>query len=378
MLTVRLNAVALRNNLSNLGLKFQENKDMKACLARQSSPDTRKMLDQMAKDQTSFITKMITQKKFDTINDPESSDRILVEKDTGLAVLGLDGKLIYPIGRKNMGTHTFPMDEFIDKLISEDFEGYIKHPYLDSNGNVTIGAGILISSPEHFTKLQNEGYMFLYQGKPNVTLAQFESVFVQLKEINSDLNVSEHDEEFGPHLNEEKIQSLHEAGEINRYNFSADAYESVPLSLSLDDSKKYARHHTQTEVLKRVTQDLPDFQTYPPAVQMAIADLIYNIGIGKFRFVHNENGKATGKISWPKFKQALAYRDFYTAGEESSRRDVSQNRNKHVKDLLKLSVEPYYLSTDPECRKEALQIQADLKTVKRVAAPSALLARYKY
>lgn len=68
---------------------------------------------------------------------------------------------------------------------------------------------------------------------------------------------------------------------------------------------------------------IPRFDTVPRSGQKALLDMQYNMGDQKFR-----------GDSWPKFYKALDNRDWTAAAGQSSRRDVSLERNQAVRNWL--------------------------------------------
>ena len=77
-----------------------------------------------------------------------------------------------------------------------------------------------------------------------------------------------------------------------------------------------------TSIYKKTNGYPEDFDNLPDKVQIALFDMIFNLGKTKL------------KNTFPSFNAAIKASDWKKAALESNRPDVSTNRNTYVKDLF--------------------------------------------
>ena len=168
----------------------------------------------------------------------------------------------------------------------EIYEGRINHMYLDSKGLVTVGVGHLLKD-----------------------LASAQA-----------LNFKKSDNK---PASKEEIKADYEAVKKQPTNRMASFYKkSAKLHLADADINILTNKHINNfeSELKKI---FPDFSTYPNEVQLALFDIIFNVGMTDL------NNK------WPTFKKAVIDKDWAVAAKESNRKPpISAERNKYVKDLF--------------------------------------------
>jgi GH24 family phage-related lysozyme (muramidase) len=168
----------------------------------------------------------------------------------------------------------------------EKYEGRINHMYLDSKGLVTVGVGHL------------------------------------LKDLASAQALSFKKSDNKP-ASKEEIKADYEAVKKQPTNRIASFYKkSTKLHLADADINSLTNKHIDNfeSELKKI---FSDFSTFPNEVQLALFDIIFNVGMTDL------NNK------WPTFKKAVIDKDWATAAKESNRKaPISAERNKYVKDLF--------------------------------------------
>jgi len=181
------------------------------------------------------------------------------------------------------------MPKTIKAILRENLERYeerVPHMYLDSNGFVTVGVGHLISSVTEAQKL----------------------AFVTAE---------------GTSASGDEIKADFEAVKALTKNRLAKFYKQhTKLTLTNAEINRLRDNHIVSfgVELKRIYSD---FDTYPAEVQLALYDMIFNLGMTKLR------------NNWPKFNAAINAKNWQQAADESNRKaPVSAERNKYVKDLF--------------------------------------------
>lgn len=183
--------------------------------------------------------------------------------------------------RVSEGVETFAAD--VDAL-----EGTIDHMYLDTNGNVTVGQGKLLSSADDAADLP-------FQVRTTGTLAS-----------TADIR-----NEF------ETIHAMQDAVGREADYFAAFTH----LNLSQDTIERLVVEHIRDN-FEGLLSIFPDFGNFPVAAQVAIWDMVYNLGLGGFR------------REFPNLQEAIRAGDWAIAASESARTDVGPERNDYVFDLF--------------------------------------------
>jgi GH24 family phage-related lysozyme (muramidase) len=188
------------------------------------------------------------------------------------------------------------------------YEGNFSYMYLDSRDNVTVGIGHLLSTVQDAQALN-----FIYRkDQPELKAGQKGGPGSGAKKGDAAGSAA---------ITADYARVVAKAG----LGYRAQAFDSVAeLELSSDDvnallDQDVASFEAQLPAL------FPDFSTYPPAAQLALLDLIYNLGRGGLKkFV--VLGKAVKKKDWK------------TASENCHRQGVPEARNKDTKDLFLVAV----------------------------------------
>lgn len=193
-------------------------------------------------------------------------------------------------------------DELIEQL--EKLEGRVNHFYLDSVGKVTIGIGHLVISEGAAAELslyipRMFGW-FLRRATEEEIRAEYQFVLLN--------------------------------GPDNPSRFKASYYKQFTRLIMLDeDIEKLLLKHIDSfygelkQLYSRQKGFQREFDEFPDEVQMALFDMIFNLGMTNLR------------TSWPKFNGAIKIEDWQTAAAESRRRQISATRNNYVRDLFLLA-----------------------------------------
>ena len=170
----------------------------------------------------------------------------------------------------------------------ETYEGCVEHMYLDTKGYVTIGVGHLLS-----------------------TLAAAQTLaFITQKESKS--------------ATKDQIKTDYEAVKKQTKGLVSSSYKKhTKLKLKKADIDKLTNKHIDSfegELKKIYGSD--EFGKYPSDVRLALFDMIFNLGMTNL------------KSKFPTFNKHIKDKKWSEAAKESNRSDVSESRNKYVKDLL--------------------------------------------
>jgi GH24 family phage-related lysozyme (muramidase) len=178
----------------------------------------------------------------------------------------------------------------------ETGEGFSTHLYADSNGVLTIGAG-LTDKAIRFTSLP-----FVYKGTH--ILAKSEDIAAEAKRVNAFYKT------FVP-------SSDGSAGKP-----AAAAYDKITqLAVDPDVLRNESVRHIE-ELNSHLTQHfLRDLYSYPPPAQRAILDYAYNRGFQGF-------------FNQIPLKDAVRARDWVAASRYSGRQGVNAKRNEKVRNLF--------------------------------------------
>lgn len=186
----------------------------------------------------------------------------------------------------------------------ERLEGRVNHFYLDSVGKVTIGIGHLVSSEDAAAELtlyipRMFGW-FLRQATEEEKRAEYQFVLLNSPDNPRRFKASYYKQFTRLHMLDENIEQL--------------------LLKHVDSF-----YQELTQLYRPANGYRHNFDEFPDEVQMALFDLIFNLGMTNLR------------TSWPKFNGAIKIEDWKTAAAESRRRQVSTARNDYVRDLLLLA-----------------------------------------
>jgi len=173
----------------------------------------------------------------------------------------------------------------------ERFEGRVPHLYLDSNGYVTVGVGHLLKTffDAQYLKFQHQ----------NGTLATHDEIRADYDRVSQQVP--------------SQIASYYKK------------YSS--LTLPDDEIDRLTEEHIETfeRQLKNIYRD---FKNFPQEAQLALFDIVFNVGATNLR------------LKWPKMNQAINDFDWLEAAKHSKRRPpISSRRNKYVNDLFEKAAE---------------------------------------
>lgn len=248
---------------------------------------------------------------------PLGEKKILVERETGCIVLSDEGDPITsddPVvfDRANK----IDMGKYRAHVL--DFEDHVTYMYLDCEGLVTVGLGHQIQKAENAVKMT-----FRYRNQPgDVDVADIKTAYDAV--MNSGLKCKHH-------TRFEKLAAI-------------DSRIEFDLDLDLNEIERMFDEDVRG-FLKELNDKYHDFETYPASAQYGMLDLIYNIGnVGFF------------EPNFPKFREALAFRNWTELAEQSHRKEVingkhnetMERRNLVVRDwfLKAIEDEPFFINTD--------------------------------
>ena len=199
-------------------------------------------------------------------------------------VPAMDAVLRYPCSKSMILLD--PSHEADFKSHLDLFEGRCAWPYLDTEGNVTIGVGCMVPSLPAFEALRWEG------GMGSTALAQGEW---------DNLRAS-------------------------RAGMRAQAYETVTV-LRLPDIEIDALRDARINAAEvSLVHSVPGISTMPQAAKQGLIDMSWNMGMAKLHSQFFETGR--------KFGPAVLRGDWGTAAAECARRDIQPSRNQYTSALF--------------------------------------------
>lgn len=170
----------------------------------------------------------------------------------------------------------------------ERLEGRVPHMYQCTAGHVTIGIGHLIidaTSAERLDLRKQNGSAASTTEKRT----EYETIRALPRNGNNAASYySRHTTLTMPHPEIERLRDLH------IFNF-----------------------HRELKIL------FPEFDSFPNEVKLALFDMIFNLGMTRFR-----------RARWPKLHEAIQNRNWEEAATESYRPRISIERNVYVRDLF--------------------------------------------
>ncbi len=100
-----------------------------------------------ARTEAVIIKELVTKKRAGWVNEPGKSHAVLVEARTGCLVLDSKGKVITKPKTTLPPKPGINQSAFLRHLKDPEVENFAPHMYLDSEGNVTVGIGTLLTDP---------------------------------------------------------------------------------------------------------------------------------------------------------------------------------------------------------------------------------------
>jgi GH24 family phage-related lysozyme (muramidase) len=158
------------------------------------------------------------------------------------------------------------------------FEGRIHWMYLDTKGNVTVGVGQLLPTPDAASE-----FRFRRHTAEFATQAEIRAEFVLVRDMKAGLVP----------LSYRRFSSLLLASEDIDSNLSS----------------------TMADCVLELGKLFPDFQAYPDPAKIALLDMRFNLGITRLR------------EEFPKFCALVKAQNWLGACLESRRQDIAAHRN---------------------------------------------------
>ena len=189
------------------------------------------------------------------------------------------------------------------------WEGNASYMYLDSTDHVTVGIGHLLATVDDAKSLS-----FIYRkDQPEVKVGG--------KGTNKPA-AKKGDRADADAIAADYAKVLTKAGQ----GYRAQAFEKLTeLDLSSDDiDSLFAADIAIFEA--KLPGLFPDYATYPPSAQLALLDLIYNVGKG-------------GLQKFIALGTAVKARDWNTASKSCHRKQISEDRNKRTAELFVAAVQ---------------------------------------
>ncbi len=178
----------------------------------------------------------------------------------------------------------------------EEYEGRYNHMYLDSKGKVTIGVGHLIASKNAVATIT------LYKTKNN--------------QPTTPASLKEKQDEYSNVLKQKK-------------NYKASWYKQFTklvmkeADINAQRDKHITAFYTELSgMYSKAKGYTNDFDAMPEEVQLALFDMIFNLGQTKLRTIFTNFNKAIKQEKWDE------------AAKQANRPDVNAARNTYVKTLL--------------------------------------------
>ncbi|MFP1886999.1 glycoside hydrolase family protein [Lonsdalea quercina] len=177
----------------------------------------------------------------------------------------------------------YTMSLYINNLIMH--EGFKNQMYADTVGNITVGIGHLISSPEMAAALPFS--------KTNIVRGHnsedYNEVSLTKKQISLFFDSYKENKKYSPNIH---------------------LSNNAVIGLAINDVK------STISGLKGIYSD---FDSFPNSAKVALVDMGFNLGIRKL------------KTNFPNFNAAVERKDWNAAADESHRTDIGEIRNQHTK-----------------------------------------------
>lgn len=175
---------------------------------------------------------------------------------------------------------------------AEDFESFVPYMYLDVAGQVTVGIGHgILDAPA--------ACAIAFRKADGSTAAD--------QEITKEFNA---------------LHALSSEQRGREQKWPAKYFEGR-TTLRIDEESAYNLAATDIRAKEKdIKRNFPEYDTYPSAVQEALLDMVFSMGMGKLL------------RSYPSFCDAVKRRDWKTAAEQCRRKNVQLKRNESVKGKL--------------------------------------------
>jgi len=179
-----------------------------------------------------------------------------------------------------------------------NYEGYIKHLYIDTLGNVTVGVGHLLPNKNFVSGIT----LYKSQGK---VLTQPATLQEKMDEY-------------------EKVRKLPWGRTITAKSFKKHTTLVMkPSDIDFLTNKHIDNFYINLKNIITIENGYPNkFDNLKSNLQLALFDMIFNLGAPKF------------VSKFPKFHTAFKASDYKKMAKESHRSDIDNDRNDYVRDLL--------------------------------------------
>lgn len=180
--------------------------------------------------------------------------------------------------------------EGVDAFTAEigNWEGSVDYMYLDTNDNVTVGVGTFLATSDAAAALD-------FRHRDTDELATAAEVRAEFDLIDGMLGSQERGAEY--------------------------YLDSTSLYLPQNEVDGLVIEHMRDD-FDELLRMFPYFGDYSLSAQIALWDMIYNLGPGRLR------------REFPLMRQAIQDGDWEEAARQSHRSDIGEPRNDHVRDLF--------------------------------------------
>ncbi len=181
----------------------------------------------------------------------------------------------------------------------QEFENTIPHPYLDTKGFITTGAGMNVDKWKKFNRIN-----WLVNGRP-ATEQEKRNGFERFEYLKNPNNFGGR-QQYGQQIAAKRFK--------NESN----------LEINNDEINRLMKTHLRQD-LQHTRNQFPDFAQFSRPLQKVLLDIQYN------------TGKLT-KENWPRLYDAIGRKSITDIAEEIHRKDISNKRNDWARDQI-LSIE---------------------------------------
>ena len=240
------------------------------------------------------------------VNHPGTSDAVLVEHGNGCVVKEASGKTVSKPRIMLSPKPVINKTAFVQHLKSPGNELFVPYMYLDSESNVTVGIGHLLSNA---AKAQILPFMERGTGKP-ANKQHIANAFNKVKRSNLAP---------GAWLAFKNLTHI-------------EMSEADATTLAMDNMDDFIN------ILKTGSY-FPEFDSYPVTAKMGLLDMTYTLGANKLKNV------------FKKFTAAVRRRNWKLAARESHRKQPSAQRNQIVWDWFQQAARQEHFFIHPTCTK---------------------------
>jgi len=199
------------------------------------------------------------------VNVPGKSTAVLVERGTGCVLVDSRGGLILKRRDKLLAKPAIKESVFLRHLKDPDVENFVPHMYRDTNGNVTVGIGELLRTPDEAKRLT-----FTRRGT---------NIKASTQEIELDFN----------NVKNAPVSNKSVAPVYQRFT-----------------KLEFSEPRAEARALVRMRQFLnslrgtyfPEFDSYTVLVKMGLLDLAYNAGASRARNNYKQFAAAMDRRNW--------------------------------------------------------------------------------